>query len=107
MRHNGRRRPAFSALKRAASNSASSRETSFASARSFAIGASLLLRSHDELIHSPLVGATTWAPAAAARAAGWAYRELTGMHLHMLADPAAVAQILVELVREVALSREA
>ncbi len=37
-------------------------------------------------------------PAAQARKAGWAYRKLDAGHFHMLVDPAAVANILIELV---------
>jgi pimeloyl-ACP methyl ester carboxylesterase len=38
--------------------------------------------------------------AAAARAAGWPYRELTGGHFHMLVDPVAVAEALVSVTAE-------
>jgi len=38
--------------------------------------------------------------AAAARETGWAYRELAGLHLHMLVDPAAVAGALIDLARD-------
>ena len=41
-------------------------------------------------------------PAAWAREAGWAYRAMEAGHFHMLVDPAAVADALVELHRDTA-----
>ena len=38
-------------------------------------------------------------PAEQARRLTWPYRHLSGGHFHMLVDPAAVANVLLELVR--------
>jgi hypothetical protein len=45
------------------------------------------------------------ADGAAARGLGWVSRELPGGHFHMLADPAAVTQTLLDLVDEMSIAR--
>ena len=55
------------------------------------------------LVHSPLVGASTWslvakelrAAALEARRRGWSGRRIRGGHFHMLVAPATVAQAIL------------